>query len=100
MTRDLTGESIRRQHGRYLVLVCRVRALCPRFMLRKKLGRGPLLRALPRDPQSDSIVALRLTLDIMVTSDSRPLSISRPLAIIHLGICVSTHRFRQTFGHD
>jgi len=30
--------------------LCRVRALCPRFVLRKKLGSGPLLRALPRDP--------------------------------------------------
>ena len=72
MTRDLTGESIRQQHGSYKDSVCRVRALCPRFCF-AKLGNGPLLRALPRDPQSNNNVALCLTPDIMVTSDSHPI---------------------------
>jgi len=50
MTGELTGESIHQQLGSSRDTLCRVRALCPRFVLRKKLGSGPLLRALPRDP--------------------------------------------------
>ena len=45
-----TGESIQQQRESDKNLLCRVRALCPRFLLRKKRGIGPLLRALPRDP--------------------------------------------------
>jgi hypothetical protein len=56
----LTGESIHQQRGSSRDSQCRVRALCPRFLLRKKLGIGTLLRALPRDPQSNRHVALRL----------------------------------------
>ena len=69
MTAELTGESIHKQPGSSRDSLCRVRALCPRFLLRKKLGSGPLLRALPRDPGRKNCVALRLTWEDCVASN-------------------------------
>ena len=68
MTGTLTGESIHQQRGNSRDSLCRVRALCPRFFAAQKLGSGPLLRALPRDPHSNTTRRASLDLKLGITT--------------------------------
>lgn len=52
-TAMLTGKSIHRQRGKLQQLTVQGKGLVPTSLAVQKLGSGPLLRALPRDPRHE-----------------------------------------------